>query len=119
MLTVFGLPVEDLVVGDGDLPRDPVQLEAGGHLLVPAHPGVDHGAAVTVSGQHLHTRGRVRELVISRNTSSMTLSIDSLLTNLFYNCHNVTHAIAPSMRLTHTSSTSQDTNIIELNQGHY
>ena len=55
MLTVFGLPVEDLVVGDGDLPRDAVQLEAGGHLLVPAHPGVDHGAAVTVSGQHLHT----------------------------------------------------------------
>ena len=79
MLTVFGLPVEDLVVGDGDLPRDAVQLEAGGHLLVPAHPGVDHGAAVTVTGQHLHMGGGVRELVISRNTSSMTLSTMSIV----------------------------------------
>ena len=115
MLTVFGLPVEDVVVGDGDLPRDPVQLEAGGHLLVPAHPGVDHGAAVTVTGQHLHTRGvsDQQEYVLN------DIVIDSLMTNLFYNCHNVTHAIAPSMRLTHTSSTSQDTNIIELNQGHH
>ena len=72
MLTVFGLPVEDLVVGDGDLPGDAVQLEAGGHLLVPGDPGVDHRAAVTVTGQHLHT-GQGQGIISSQCPLSLTV----------------------------------------------
>ena len=52
-LTVFRLPVEVGVVGDGDLPGAGVQLEALHHGLVPGDPRVDHAAAISVMCSHL------------------------------------------------------------------
>ena len=89
-LTVFCLPVEVGVVGDGDLPGAGVQLEALNHGLVPGDPGVDNAAAIPVMRSHLEIKIKKHEnspfhLITDGmnnlgedNLSSLTLTVTSI-----------------------------------------